>query len=63
MMGGGFGGCIILLLKKSAQDRVLANVQQKFKERFNVTNTHFRLPRAGCGAFVVSLHNSSDAKL
>lgn len=55
MMGGGFGGCVILLLKKSARERVIATVQQKFKQRFNVVNTCFPLERAGCGTFLVSL--------
>lgn len=55
MMGGGFGGCIILLLRSSAEDRVLANVREKFKARFKVENTCYKVHRAGCGGFVVSL--------
>ncbi|KAG5492691.1 hypothetical protein JKF63_01270 [Porcisia hertigi] len=55
MMGGGFGGCIILLLRSSAEDRVLAHVRERFKARFNVENTCYRVRRAGSGSFVVSL--------
>ncbi|KAK7195698.1 galactokinase-like protein [Novymonas esmeraldas] len=63
MMGGGFGGCIILLLRSSAEDRVLTNVREKFKARFGVENTCYKVKRAGCGGFVVSLEGGADSKL
>ncbi|KPA86263.1 galactokinase-like protein [Leptomonas pyrrhocoris] len=55
MMGGGFGGCIILLLRTSAQERVKARVREHFKARFKVENTCYSVERVGCGSFVVSL--------
>ncbi|AIO01884.1 galactokinase-like protein [Leishmania panamensis] len=67
MMGGGFGGCIILLLRSGTEDRVLAHVREKFKARFNVENTCYRMKRAGSGGFVVSLEgknqNAAGSKL
>lgn len=54
MMGGGFGGCVILLLKKNAVDRVICNVREKFKARFDVENKVYPVVM-GDGAFVVSL--------
>jgi galactokinase len=62
MMGGGFGGCIILLLRTSAKDRVAAHVREHFKARFHVENTCYSVDRAGCGGFVVSLAQK-NAKL
>lgn len=63
MMGGGFGGCIIMLLRRSAEDRVLAHVRKHFKARFNIENSGYKVKRAGSGGFVVSLEgkNMSDA--
>ncbi|ESL09749.1 galactokinase-like protein [Trypanosoma rangeli SC58] len=54
MMGGGFGGCIILLLKKNAVDGVVRNVRGKFKARFGVENKVYPVGMGG-GAIVVSL--------
>ncbi|ORC92195.1 putative galactokinase-like protein [Trypanosoma theileri] len=54
LMGGGFGGCVILLLKKSAVERVVCNVREKFKARFDVENKVYPIAM-GDGAFVVSL--------
>ena len=36
MMGGGFGGCVINLVKDSSYDNSLSDVKLKFKEQFNV---------------------------
>ncbi|CAG9582627.1 galactokinase-like protein [Leishmania major strain Friedlin] len=55
MMGGGFGGCIIMLLRRSAEDRVLAHVRKHFKARFSIENSCYKVKRAGSGSFVVSL--------
>lgn len=65
MMGGGFGGCIILLLRSSAQERVKAHVREHFKARFKLENTCYTVDRAGCGGFVVSLEqkNRDGSKL
>ncbi|KPI90238.1 galactokinase-like protein [Leptomonas seymouri] len=65
LMGGGFGGCIILLLRSNAQERVKAHVRKQFKARFKVENTCYSVERAGCGAFVVSLEqkNKGGSKL
>lgn len=55
VMGAGFGGCLIVLLKKSAQERVLSSVRSRFLEKFNVENVAYPVERLGCGAFTVSL--------
>lgn len=60
MMGGGFGGCIILLIKTAAQDRVLARVRGKFKEKYGIENHSYVIKRAGCGGFVVSLNEQKN---
>ncbi|EKF31667.1 galactokinase-like protein, putative [Trypanosoma cruzi marinkellei] len=58
MMGGGFGGCIILLLKKNIVDGVVCRVREKFKARFGVENKVYPVVM-GDGAFVVSLANKN----
>ncbi|KAL7702273.1 galactokinase-like protein [Lotmaria passim] len=62
MMGGGFGGCIILLLRTSAQERVKAHVRKHFKARFKLENTCYMVERVGCGGFVVSLERRNKDK-
>jgi galactokinase len=37
LMGGGFGGCVIHLMKESAADAYLADVQSKFNAKFGLT--------------------------
>ncbi|KAG5466854.1 hypothetical protein LSCM1_01031 [Leishmania martiniquensis] len=61
MMGGGFGGCILLLLRSSAEDRVLAHVREKFKARYKVENTCYKVKRVGSGGFVVSLEGMNKS--
>ncbi|KAG5492788.1 hypothetical protein JKF63_01368 [Porcisia hertigi] len=53
-MGCGFGGCILLILKRSAVDRVLKNVQSAFRAKFGVTPEAYPVEVCG-GSFVVSL--------
>ena len=36
MMGGGFGGCTINLVKKNAVDVFIQGVQGQFKEQFDL---------------------------
>jgi len=36
MMGGGFGGCSINLMKKSVSANVIATIQKKYKEKFGI---------------------------
>jgi len=36
MMGGGFGGCSINLMKKSVASDVIATIQKKYKEKFGI---------------------------
>jgi galactokinase len=36
MMGGGFGGCVIHLLKAEAYDGYIATVKEKFAAEFGV---------------------------
>jgi len=36
MMGGGFGGCTINLVKKSEAENVIATIQKKYKEAFDI---------------------------
>eukprot|EP00833_Pecoramyces_ruminatium_P016488 jgi/Orpsp1_1/1190520/evm.model.d7180000079523.1 len=36
MMGGGFGGCTINLVKKSEADNIIATIQKKYKEAFGI---------------------------
>lgn len=54
LMGGGFGGCILLLLKKSAVDRVVKNVQASFRAQFHLTPEAYPVELCD-GGFVVSL--------
>ncbi len=36
MMGGGFGGCTINLVKKDAVDGIIERVAKEYKEKFNI---------------------------
>ena len=36
MMGGGFGGCTINLVKKDAVNAIIERVSQEYKEKFNI---------------------------
>jgi len=36
MMGGGFGGCSINLIKKSEASNVIATIEKKYKEKFGI---------------------------
>jgi len=36
MMGGGFGGCTINLVKKSEAEHIIATIQKKYKEKFGI---------------------------
>ncbi|KAK7201235.1 Galactokinase-like protein [Novymonas esmeraldas] len=60
LMGGGFGGCIVMLLKRNAVDRVVANVQAAFKEKFGITPEAYPVELCD-GAFVVSLWNGASS--
>ncbi|ORC92094.1 galactokinase [Trypanosoma theileri] len=62
LMGGGFGGCILLLLKKDAVDRVAANVQKEFKGKFGIVCEVYTVT-LGDGAFIVSLYEGKKGKL
>ena len=35
MMGGGFGGCVIALVKEEAADAYIADVKAQYKVKFN----------------------------
>lgn len=37
MMGGGFGGCTINLIKRSAKDSFLKSIKKAYKNHFNIT--------------------------
>lgn len=62
LMGGGFGGCILLLLKKNAVDRVVAKVQKGFKSVFHLTPEAYPVQLCD-GAFVVSLYENLQSSL
>ncbi|EAN91288.1 putative galactokinase [Trypanosoma cruzi] len=62
LMGGGFGGCILLLLKKNAVESVVKNVQEKFKSRFGLVCDVYPVV-LGDGAFVASLWQGVKGKL
>lgn len=50
MMGGGFGGCTINLVKKDAVDEVAARISKKYKEQFNIDTEVYRtFPADGAG--------------
>lgn len=36
MMGGGFGGCMLAIVKKSASQSVIENLKSKFKRKFSI---------------------------
>ncbi len=42
MMGGGFGGCTINLIKKDAIEEVVERMSKKYKERFNIETEVYR---------------------
>jgi galactokinase len=42
MMGGGFGGCTINLVKKDSVDEVAARISKKYKDRFNIDTEVYR---------------------
>ncbi|CCW62118.1 unnamed protein product [Phytomonas sp. EM1] len=61
MMGGGFGGCVITLVKRSERDRVIQDVRKEFKKRFNVENKVYKVDQLGSGVFSVSLASLNSA--
>ncbi|CAN5476684.1 galactokinase [soil metagenome] len=42
MMGGGFGGCTINLIKKDAVEEIAARISEKYKAHFNVDTEVYR---------------------
>jgi galactokinase len=42
MMGGGFGGCTINLIKKDAVEEVAARISKKYKAQFNIDTEVYR---------------------
>ncbi|CAD2220247.1 Galactokinase galactose-binding signature/GHMP kinases N terminal domain/GHMP kinases C terminal, putative [Angomonas deanei] len=62
IMGGGFGGCVLLLLRKSAVDRVVGDVRKAFQQKFNLSPPAY--PVILCdGAVTVSLWNGEKSSL
>ncbi len=49
MTGGGFGGCTVTLLERSALDRVKSTIARRFEERFGAT-PQFLVTQASAGA-------------
>eukprot|EP01007_Sphenomonas_quadrangularis_P004107 NODE_964_length_1070_cov_106.754163_g793_i0.p1 GENE.NODE_964_length_1070_cov_106.754163_g793_i0~~NODE_964_length_1070_cov_106.754163_g793_i0.p1 ORF type:complete len:220 (+),score=69.64 NODE_964_length_1070_cov_106.754163_g793_i0:239-898(+) len=48
VMGGGFGGCIIALIKTSTAERLLTEVREAFKQKFSMYPEVYRVaPRTG----------------
>ncbi|GGB69040.1 galactokinase [Flavobacterium suaedae] len=43
MMGGGFGGCTINLVKKGSEDEVIAQVSKAYKEKFTIELTAYKV--------------------
>lgn len=43
MMGGGFGGCTINLIKSSEADRIIDLVSQRYEERFGFIPDHYKV--------------------
>lgn len=62
LMGGGFGGCILLLLRRNAVDRVVANVQKSFKAKFGMVPEAYSVELCD-GGFVSSLWTGENSKL
>lgn len=62
LMGGGYGGCVLTLLKKSAVKQVIATVQKGFHEKFNLTPAVYDVELCD-GAFVVSLWDIDKSNL
>jgi galactokinase len=46
MMGGGFGGCTINLVKKAGAEDVIKRISQKYKERFGIDTEVYRTAAA-----------------
>lgn len=62
LMGGGFGGCILLLLKRNAVDRVVKNVLAGFKAKFGIDSEAYPVELCD-GGFVVSLWSGKASSL
>ena len=43
MMGGGFGGCVINLIKKSAVDELMATIQPAYEDKMKLPFTWYRV--------------------
>ncbi|HEY0740657.1 MAG TPA: galactokinase, partial [Chryseosolibacter sp.] len=43
MMGGGFGGCTINILKENDADEVIASLTQAYKEKYNIDMPAYRV--------------------
>jgi galactokinase len=43
MMGGGFGGCTLNLVKKSAVTELIKRVSASYKERFQISLRAYRV--------------------
>jgi len=41
MMGGGFGGCTINLVKENAIDTLVASVEEAYKNKFGIQLKHY----------------------
>lgn len=62
IMGAGFGGCLLTLVKKNAVDSVVKSVQAKFRAKFNIVPEVYPVELCD-GGFVVSLWEGGASKL
>jgi galactokinase len=56
MMGGGFGGCSINLVKKDAADALIARVAKEYKEKFNIKLEAYKVKVAKGTSLYTSQH-------
>jgi galactokinase len=54
MMGGGFGGCSISLIKKGAVDTLIERVGREYKQKFNIALEPYKIEIAGGTALYTS---------
>ncbi|CAD2216760.1 galactokinase [Angomonas deanei] len=64
MMGGGFGGCVLALVRKGSVERVTENMRSAYKKQFGTSCDIYPMEKSGCGMFIAALSPPSNgAKL
>eukprot|EP00796_Vickermania_ingenoplastis_P004871 gene4871-3492_t len=62
IMGAGFGGCILALMRKKSMDGIVRRAQQKFQKKFNIVPEVYPVELCD-GVFVASLYEGQHSNL